>query len=459
MRLAVLLRRTGTVTLVSGLMLAALAGTAASASAGTAGSPSGGSSPASSSPAGSPSAGPVTAPQFVTQPRHIQLPAGLRQICPVPTTAGQMQCQSIGHTGRPGVTAANKPAAGALRPNQLTGAYGLTAAAKSGGKGARIAVVDAYNDSHAAGDLAVYRKWFGLPACKTSTGCLKIVNQNGKSGPLPANASAWAEEASLDLDVVSAICPNCKILLVEANSPGVGSMTKAEATAVGWTRYVSNSWGSGSEFTGEKNYDHYFNHQGVVITAAAGDSGYGTQWPAAYKYVTTVGGTTLQVGGTSSSGFTRSSETAWSADSGNGATGSGCSRFEPKPSWQHDAGCPRRTENDVAADANPTTGAAVYDSVPEKGLGLPAGWQQLGGTSAAAPLIAAVYALANGKAPRAGTYPVHYLYQHTSGLFDVTSGSDGSCSASKAYLCTAGAGYDGPTGRGAPSGVAAFTAP
>jgi subtilase family serine protease len=444
MRLAVLLRRAGTGTLVSGLMAAGLAGTAAGASAGTAGSPSG---------------GPVTTPHFVTPPRYTQLPAGLRRVCPVPTSAGQMQCQSIGHTARPGVTPANKPAAGALRPNRLTGAYGLTAAAKSGGKGARIAIVDAYNDSHAASDLAVYRKWFGLPACKTSTGCLKIVNQNGKSSPLPANASAWAEEASLDLDMVSAICPNCKILLVEANSPGVGNMSKAEATAAGWTKYVSNSWGSGSEFTGEKNYDHYFNHQGVVITAAAGDSGYGTQWPAAYRYVTTVGGTTLQVGGTGSSGFTRSSETAWSVSSGNGATASGCSRFESKPSWQNDTGCPRRTENDVAADANPTTGAAVYDSVPEKGLGLPAGWQQLGGTSEAAPIIAAVYALANGKAPKAGTYPAHYLYQHASGLFDVTSGSDGTCSASKAYLCTAGTGYDGPTGRGTPSGVAAFTAP
>ena len=113
----------------------------------------------------------------------------------------------------------------------------------------------------------------------------------------------------------------------------------------------------------------------------------------------------------------------------------------------------------MAADANPTTGAAVYDSVPEKGLGLPAGWQQLGGTSEAAPIIAAVYALANGKAPQAGTYPAHYLYQHASALFDVTSGSDGTCAASKAYLCTAGTGYDGPTGLGAPSGVAAFTAP
>jgi subtilase family serine protease len=444
MRLAVLLRRAGTVTLVSGLMTAGLAGTAAGASAG---------------PAGSPSGGPVATPHFVTPPPRPQLPAGLRRVCPVPTSAGQMQCQSIGHTARPGVIPANKPAAGALRPGQLTGAYGLTGAAKSGGKGARIAIVDAYNASHAASDLAVYRKWFGLPACKTSSGCLKIVNQNGKSGPLPANASAWAEEASLDLDMVSAICPNCKILLVEANSAGVGNMSKAEAIAAGWTRYVSNSWGSGSEFTGEKNYDHYFNHQGVVITAAAGDSGYGTQWPAAFRYVTTVGGTTLQVGGTSSSGFTRSSETAWSVNSGNGATASGCSRFESKPSWQHDTGCPRRTENDVAADASPTTGAAVYDSVPEKGLGLPAGWQQLGGTSEAAPIIAAVYALANGKAPKAGTYPAHYLYQHASGLFDVTSGSDGTCSAGKAYLCTAGTGYDGPTGLGAPSGVAAFTAP
>ena len=201
---------------------------------------------------------------------------------------------------------------------------------------------------------------------------------------------------------------------------------------------VSNSWGS-NEFMGETSFDQYFNHPGVVITVSAGDSGYGAEYPAASQYVTAVGGTTLSLG----AGNTYGSESVWSG------TGSGCSAYETKPSWQKDTGCSRRTVGDVAADADPNTGAAVYDSVPDQGQ---SGWFQVGGTSLSAPLVAAVYAL-TGTAASAnyGATP----YSASSGLHDVTSGSNGGCGT---YLCNAGAGYDGPTGLGTPNGLTAFTA-
>jgi subtilase family serine protease len=135
-------------------------------------------------------------------------------------------------------------------------------------------------------------------------------------------------------------------------------------------------------------------------------------------------------------------ETAWSG------AGSGCSAYVAKPSWQKDAGCARRSVVDVAADADPNTGAAVYDSVSYQGH---SGWFQVGGTSLAAPLIAGVYALAgNASTVTYGSYP----YSNTSSLHDVTSGSNGSCGGS--YLCTAGSGYDGPTGLGSPNGLGGF---
>src|SRR5262249_52044078 len=183
----------------------------------------------------------------------------------------------------------------------------------------------------------------------------------------------------------------------------------------------------------------YFNHPGVVITAATGDNGYQVQFPAASQYVTAVGGTTLRLNGDGSWG----SETAWSG------TGSGCSIYIDKPVWQTDSGCFGRTVADVAADADPNTGAAVYDSVSYFGQ---SGWFQVGGTSLASPIIASAYAL-TGTASSAnyGSTP----YGQTSFLHDITSGSNGGCSP--LYLCTAGAGYDGPTGLGTPNGLTAFT--
>ena len=180
----------------------------------------------------------------------------------------------------------------------------------------------------------------------------------------------------------------------------------------------------------------YFQHPGVAITASTGDGGYGVAYPASSPFVTAVGGTSL-VRDPSSRGW---SETAWEG------AGSGCSSYETKPAWQADAGCAHKTEADVAAVADPSTGVAVYDSYQT------GGWAVFGGTSAAAPIIAATYALAGP--PAANSNPSAYPYDDTAALNDVTVGSNGSCSP--AYLCTAGPGYDGPTGLGTPAGIEAF---
>jgi hypothetical protein len=272
------------------------------------------------------------------------------------------------------------------------------------------------------------------------------VNENGQASPLPAAASTtgWDVEESLDIDMVSAVCPLCHIILVEANSESMADLGTAVNSAVNLgAKYVSNSYG-GSESASDPSFDSsYFNHPGVAVTASAGDNGFGVSYPAASPDVVAVGGTSLSTAA-NTRGWT---ESVWGSSAGGEGTGSGCSADSAKPSWQKDAGCARRTNNDVAADANPNTGVAVYDSYSQ------GGWLEVGGTSASSPMIASVYALAG--TPAAGTNPASYPYAHTSSLFDVTSGADGSCSP--AYLCTGAAGYDGPTGLGTPNGTAAFT--
>ncbi len=265
------------------------------------------------------------------------------------------------------------------------------------------------------------------------------MNQSGGTSYPRAN-SGWALEIALDVETAHGICPACKILLVEASSASMSNLGAAEneAIALGAT-VVSNSWGGG-EYSSETTDDsRYFNHPGVAITVSSGDGGYGVEYPAASRYVTAVGGTTLNLNGTS-----WASETTWSG------AGSGCSSYEPKPAWQTDTGCSRRTVADVSADADPNTGAAVYDGTAYSGQ---SGWFQVGGTSLAAPLVAAVYALTGtASSVNAGSTP----YAHAGSLHDVTSGSNGSCGGS--YLCTAKPGYDGPTGLGTPNGLTAFTA-
>jgi subtilase family serine protease len=326
-------------------------------------------------------------------------------------------------------------------PADLRSAYGLNV---SGGAGQTVAIVDAYDDKTAEADLGVYRSQFGLPACTTANGCFKKVNQSGVQGSYPSNNAGWGLEISLDLDMVSAVCPNCHILLVEATNNQNANLYKAVDTAARLgANVISNSYG-GSETATETADDVHFNHPGVAITVSSGDAGYGVEYPAASQYVTAVGGTTLTRSG---SGFT---ESAWSG------AGSGCSAYEQKPSWQHDAGCARRTVADVSAVADPNTGVAVYDSNCNFFQQLVGqcfkGWGVVGGTSASAPIVGGVYALAGNAAST--SYPSSLPYGATGSLHDVTSGSNGSCGGS--YLCTAGAGYDGPTGLGTPNGTGAF---
>jgi subtilase family serine protease len=216
-----------------------------------------------------------------------------------------------------------------------------------------------------------------------------------------------------------------------------------EAVALG-AKYVSNSYGGG-ESSSDASYDSaYFNHPGVAITVSAGDAGYGAEYPAASRYVTAVGGTALTASSTTR-GWT---ESVWRTSSTEG-TGSGCSAYDTKPTWQTDTGCARRMIADVSAVADPATGVSVYDTYGADGQG----WATYGGTSASAPIIASVYALAG--TPSTGSYPARFPYANTTALNDVTSGSNGSCTTS--YFCTARTGYDGPTGLGTPKGLGAFT--
>ena len=362
-----------------------------------------------------------------------------QQVC-APAALGYASCLSLLRTdlaplARSLVTALTPPAG--YGPAELLSAYALPGS--NAGAGKTVAIVDAYDLPTAASDLATYRAQYRLPPCTTANGCFRKVNQSGGTTPPKANSS-WGTEIALDIEMVSAVCPSCKILLVEATSNSLSDLGTAvnEAVTLGAVA-VSNSYGGGEWSTESSTDATYYDHPGVAVTASSGDGGYGVEFPAASPHVVAVGGTTLNPA-TNARGWT---ETAWDG------AGSGCSAYEPKPAWQADSGCSRRTVADVSAVADPATGVAAYDSYGQ------GGWVVLGGTSVASPIIASTYALAG--TPVAGTYPGSYLYASPAHLNDVTNGSNGTCSPS--YLCTARPGYDGPTGLGTPAGTGTFTAP
>jgi subtilase family serine protease len=375
----------------------------------------------------------------------------LRPDCALAARAGFSHCnlRLLGNgNGRPLAAAAPS----GYGPADLQSAYALPSG--SAGSGQTVAIVDAYDDTTAVADVSAYRNQYGLGGCQTvaTTGCtftngatIRKVNQNGVQGSYPANNQSWAVEISLDVDMVSAACPKCNILLVEATSNSNANLYTAVDTAARMgANAISNSYG-GSEASTETTDDAHFNHPGVAITVSSGDSGYGVEYPAASRYVTAVGGTSLS----HASNARGWSEAAWSG------AGSGCSAYEGKQAWQTDGGCARRTVADVSAVADPNTGVAVYDTDCtgiNKLIGnCFSGWGTVGGTSVSSPIIGAVYALAgNAGSVTYGSYP----YSHTGSLNDVTTGNNGSCSGS--YLCTAGSGYDGPTGLGTPNGTGAF---
>jgi subtilase family serine protease len=351
------------------------------------------------------------------------------------------------HTHTPTPTPANTPTPtptpmggctshGGYTPCDLQAAYGLPSA--TAGSGQTVAIVDAFDDPNAESDLATYRSNNNLPACTTANGCFRKVNQTGGTSYPPGDVG-WAEEISLDVDMVSAICPNCNILLVEANDNSFANLAAAvdEAATLG-ANAISNSYGA-SESSAALGYASHYNHPGSAVTASSGDSGFGVQFPADLQYVTAVGGTSL----THASNSRGWSETAWSG------AGSGCSTLVAQPSWQSSNSnitsvCANRAVADVAADADPNTGVDTYDTYGEPG------WLVFGGTSVASPIVASVYALAgNAGGVIYGSYP----YSHMSSLFDVTSGSNGSCGN---LLCNATTGWDGPTGLGTPDGSGGF---
>ncbi|WP_431949010.1 Kelch repeat-containing protein [Actinacidiphila sp. bgisy167] len=379
----------------------------------------------------------TTAPTSAAHPAQ----GGVEPFCGAPKPH-EFTCFGLRRTDVPArkATAAQDPEG--FGPADLRDAYGLTA---DGGAGATIAVVDAFDNPNAEADLAVYRAQYGLPACTTANGCFTKVDQRGGTD-YPDFDAGWAGEISLDLDMVSAVAPKARIVLVEADAADAENLGAAvdQAVALG-AKYVSNSYGSNyayfGEDPGESAADVHYDHPGVAVVASSGDYRYGVSYPAASPYVTAVGGTSLTRDAASDRGWT---ESVWDHDGG--GAGSGCSLYEPKPAFQKDAGCSGRTVADVSAVADPDTGVAVYDSVS-------GGWVVAGGTSASAPIIAGVYADAGE--PVAGSYPNTYPYASgASGLNDVTEGANGSCAP--AYLCTAGPGYDGPTGLGTPNGTGAF---
>jgi hypothetical protein len=329
-----------------------------------------------------------------------------------------------GIAGQPAGTPASKLSG--LQPADLQSAYALPSA--TAGEGQTVAIVVAYDDPNLEADLGVYRKTFGLPPCTTANGCLSIV----KAAGVTPN-QGWAQEASIDVQMVSAVCPNCKIVISEAALPDdVALLAAAKAAVAHGATVVSNSY-SMPESSSENDAAYAI---GVPFVFGSGDTGAGAQWPSASSHVIAVGGTSL-ARSSNARGWT---ETVWSG------SGGGCSKYVAKPAWQHDAGCANRTANDIAAYADPNPGVAVYDSY----LGSKPGWRTYGGTSVAAPIVAGAIALAGN--PSAMT-DASYIYAHGGSLNAITSGHNGSCAG---YLCNAESGYSAPAGNGSPHGTGAL---
>lgn len=361
-----------------------------------------------------------------------------RPMCPDDGIPGHKRCMAhvVTHTIEPdGTRTPVSPfAATGYGPSDIQSAYNIPT---SGGQGKFVAVVDAYYWPSLESDLNAYRSNYGLPSCTKANGCLKeyFADTSGETQTPPSQdpqgANGWPGELMLDVDMISAACPQCGIIVVETSAPDDSLFVGAGVAAKHGAAAISNSFG-GPESSTDAQSESYYNLPGVLITASAGDSGYGASYPATSAHVLAIGGTTLSKNGAVSRGW---SETAWKSG------GSGCSANIAEPSWQQgktDSSCKKRMESDVSAVADPATGVAVY---------VDGSWIQVGGTSASSPIVAATFT-SFGLAGK----PPSFVYQNTSAFYDVTSGSNGSCSVP--YYCRAGVGYDGPTGWGTPNGNA-----
>ncbi len=327
------------------------------------------------------------------------------------------------------------PPPGSLGPKELRAAYKLP---QTGGGGRLVAIVDAFDAPNAEAEMNVYRQYYGIPPCTTANGCFRKLNQDGLPGPYPPGDAGWEGEIMVDLDMVSATCPDCKIVLIEARSQNGVDLGPCVAKAhdLGAVS-VNNSYGGPEDDPDSVASFSFYLQPGMLVVASSGDDGYlktkndamvtlmEIAFPAASPGVLSVGSTSLRPS-TSTRGW---AETAWAG------AGSGCSKSQTKPPWQQDPGCMKRFVADVSAVGDPATGVAMYDH---------GSWIAIGGTSVSAPIIAGIAGLYNITDP---SWP----YAHTDGFFDVTSGRNGTCGT---YQCTAQVGVDGPTGIGTPNATA-----
>ena len=350
--------------------------------------------------------------------------AHANRACPGDRMHGMMQCdaliESSGMTHDvPGWSAAS-----------LEAAYNLPI---TKGSGQVVAVVDAYDNPNVTTDLAEYRSGNSLP-----TGTFYKYNQTGQQSNYPTGNKGWGVEIDLDVDMVSAACPQCTIILVEADDNSTKNLNAAEVEAVKLGAHVvTNSWGGG----GGQSSKNSFDTPGVQYLASSGDGGYGMQDPADFVTVNAIGGTILSF---ASNKYT---EYVWPS------SGGGCSVVS-KPKWQKDPGCTKRTGNEVSAVAQ---GVSEYDTY---GYGV---WIVIGGTSVSSPFIAGVFGLAGNAAKFKGPSAFWTMKKgkRAKALHTISSGNDHCPSSlSGSYLCTAGTGqfgtYAGPTGWGTPNGIGAF---
>ncbi len=350
---------------------------------------------------------------------------------------------------------------GGYAPTELRSAYRIPATAPTPAN-LTIAIVDSYGDKSAESDLAKYREKYGLPACTHAGGCFSKVNRKGEEANYPPAQSevsgsqnkelvkGWEGETSVDLDMASAACGQCHILLVQAGEPSVEELAAGENVAASLgAKVISNSYGEPEGECSEcESYASDYDHPGVEILASAGDRGYDNDYekqsspsfPATAPYVVAVGGTSLK----KAAGARGWTESVWNEKSRELGTGGGCSLTEPKPVWQKDKGCTKRTDNDVAAVGACETPVSVYSTAYS-------GWEDFCGTSVASPLVAGIMAHASEHIRSEGA---HGFYEDPASVFAVTTGTNGTCSVE--YLCNAAkseSGYNGPTGLGTPDGV------
>ncbi len=366
-----------------------------------------------------------------------------KRMCP--TLEGKFSCLAL-RVGAGDIVPACSPTGGCgFTPQQLETAYGLTSVL-SHGAGTKVALIEAGDYAAATSDLATYRTQYGL-----GTGNLTRYNENGQTSGYPPSCGnyGWCFETALDIDMVSASCPQCTIYLMEAKG-GISDFEKAEASAVmlGAT-ILSNSWSCPEDWDcGDTNFPNFFNTPGIAYLASTGDDSYNTIGaPSDLDTVIGVGGTQLATSGT---GFT---ESIWSGASAGCADAAVVGSNVPKPSWQHDKGCTSRTDGDISSQSGCSPGVAIYS-------GVYGGWTGVCGTSVASPFLAGVIALKGNAAHMNGGEHFWKLrvQSRNNNLHAITSGNDGSCGGS--YLCTAGTGqfktYSGPGGWGSPKNDKAF---